>query len=342
MNWVAILCCTMLAMITCLVPQSLMGGRSAIRFIQNHQRRANWGYSLIAKWLTVTEQSGERNPLVPFERTRHYVLVQLNIGDGFMAHSILTPAWVPKLESVVKNSTSYADVIRALNLSKSGSKYTLVRRWVTKLGIPVDHFCNTGGFSQGHTRSTIPDHDVLVDNCPHDQTVVRRVAKRLLPLICQECSIGGTYNDKPLVLQLDHINGKNNDNRIENLRWLCPNCHSQTLTWGAKRNDSSPRKRKPRILMNCCATCSTPCKQKYCSKKCVTADFRTRGVIGVSKIIWPPNDTLSQMVDIDGYEKTGRNLGVSGNAVKKHLQKSKVSNEDVENPSLIQMLIGET
>ena len=54
MNWVAILCCTMLAMITCLVPQSLMGGRSAIRFIQNHQRRAILGRSSIGQDSTLS------------------------------------------------------------------------------------------------------------------------------------------------------------------------------------------------------------------------------------------------------------------------------------------------
>lgn len=66
-------------------------------------------------------------------------------------------------------------------------------------------------------------------------TVRRRILKyNLIPYQCAECGITNSYNDKPLSLQLDHINGINDDNRLENLRWLCPNCHSQTETFTSK------------------------------------------------------------------------------------------------------------
>ncbi|MGB2240169.1 MAG: HNH endonuclease [Pseudomonadales bacterium] len=48
---------------------------------------------------------------------------------------------------------------------------------------------------------------------------------------CSSCGIGDEWNGKPITLQLDHINGVNNDHRLDNLRMLCPNCHSQTDTW---------------------------------------------------------------------------------------------------------------
>ena len=67
------------------------------------------------------------------------------------------------------------------------------------------------------------------------QKLKQRILKEnLIPYRCIECNNGGTHNNKPLTLHLDHINGINNDNRIENLRFLCPNCHSQTETYAGK------------------------------------------------------------------------------------------------------------
>lgn len=59
----------------------------------------------------------------------------------------------------------------------------------------------------------------------------------LLPYECSECGIS-EWNDKKLALHLDHINGKSGDHRLENLRFLCPNCHSQTDTYTGKNKQS--------------------------------------------------------------------------------------------------------
>jgi Zn finger protein HypA/HybF involved in hydrogenase expression len=59
------------------------------------------------------------------------------------------------------------------------------------------------------------------------------IKENLIEYKCSECGIQ-TWNNKPLSLHLDHINGRSNDNRLENLRFLCPNCHSQTETYTGK------------------------------------------------------------------------------------------------------------
>ena len=59
---------------------------------------------------------------------------------------------------------------------------------------------------------------------------------------CSECGIKN-WNNKPISLQLDHINGNNKDNRLENVRWLCPNYHSQTDTWGVGNMSEEGRKK---------------------------------------------------------------------------------------------------
>jgi 5-methylcytosine-specific restriction endonuclease McrA len=67
--------------------------------------------------------------------------------------------------------------------------------------------------------------------------------KRFTEYKCIECGNTGTHKGKPLSLQIDHIDGNNNNNVIENLRYLCPNCHSQTDTWGVKNVSEEGRKR---------------------------------------------------------------------------------------------------
>lgn len=64
----------------------------------------------------------------------------------------------------------------------------------------------------------------------------RIITQKLIPYKCGVCPIKDIWNDKPLVLVLDHINGIPNDNRLENLRFLCPNCNSQTETFAGKNN----------------------------------------------------------------------------------------------------------
>lgn len=59
---------------------------------------------------------------------------------------------------------------------------------------------------------------------------------------CSLCGIPPMWNGKVLTLQLDHINGDCKDNRIENVRWLCPNCHTQTENWGVLNMDENKRK----------------------------------------------------------------------------------------------------
>lgn len=69
---------------------------------------------------------------------------------------------------------------------------------------------------------------------PRHRLKDRIIQQELLDHSCQECGLGHVWNSKPIVLQLDHINGVNNDHRLENLRFLCPNCHTQQDTYAAK------------------------------------------------------------------------------------------------------------
>lgn len=80
------------------------------------------------------------------------------------------------------------------------------------------------------------DEEVFVENSTYARHNIKRriIQKKLLEYKCFECNLDGEWNGKPLSLQLDHINGVNNDHRIKNLRFLCPNCHTQQDTYAAK------------------------------------------------------------------------------------------------------------
>lgn len=89
---------------------------------------------------------------------------------------------------------------------------------------------------------------LFVEHCILDSNTARRFIRRWnktfhwLEYKCQNCGNDGTWLGKKLCLQLDHVNGRPRDNRLENLRFLCPNCHSQTSTWGAGNKPENRKK----------------------------------------------------------------------------------------------------
>lgn len=80
----------------------------------------------------------------------------------------------------------------------------------------------------------------FIENSPTTRAIIRRyiIRHNLIPYVCEKCGNDGNWQGQILTLQLDHKNGVNNDHRLENLRWLCPNCHSQTETFtGRNKTD---------------------------------------------------------------------------------------------------------
>jgi Zn finger protein HypA/HybF involved in hydrogenase expression len=88
--------------------------------------------------------------------------------------------------------------------------------------------------------------EVFVENSPYPRGCVKRriIKECILDYKCACCGIGDEWNNEKLVLHLDHINGTNNDHRLENLRFLCPNCHSQQDTYAGKNKTNIDRKPK--------------------------------------------------------------------------------------------------
>lgn len=138
-----------------------------------------------------------------------------------------------ELAEAVANNHSVAGVIKALRIAVSGSSYKLIKDRVVAAGLDTGHWTGQRHGTSG-PKIAVPWALVLVANSPYRMTEPRRkrlVSERVLTHVCRLCGCGPEWQGKPLVLRLDHINGIRNDHRLKNLRFLCPNCDSQTETF---------------------------------------------------------------------------------------------------------------
>ena len=105
---------------------------------------------------------------------------------------------------------------------------------------------NHSGLLEYNKNKRLNNSEVFVENSsyPRGKIKQRIIKDTLIKYECTECGLTNNWNNKKIVLQLDHINGVNDDHRLENLRFLCPNCHSQQDTYAAKNRLNPNRKPK--------------------------------------------------------------------------------------------------
>lgn len=210
-----------------------------------------------------------------------------------------------QFREIVESSISYAEVMRKLGYTANrGNSYSGVKEKIKSLNIDTSHFKGQSHGTSDTTRYSL--EEILVKDSPY--TNMTSLKKRILDnnLLDYKCAICGIteWNNKPLVLQLDHINGDNRDNRLENLRLLCPNCHSQTETFCRKNVvEKEPKKYY-------CERCGAEITRgaKLC-KECSSVSSR--------KVLERPSseDLLSLLLS-NTFVEVGQMYGVSDNTIR--------------------------
>jgi hypothetical protein len=205
---------------------------------------------------------------------------------------------------VVSKSKTISQVLRHFGFSRNqGHYHRMFHETVEKLNVDTSHFTNKGVSSnKKHLQ------DILTkDSTYNSRDLKKRLIKDgLMEDCCTECGTGNVWNGKHITLHLDHINGQHNDNRLNNLRILCPNCHSQTETWCGR---SSKKKKTSFHCEDCGKEKTTP---TLLCKSCVKRGMK-------QKIEWPSIETLKRQLQTTSCRKLAPKLGVSDTALRKRL-----------------------
>jgi hypothetical protein len=228
-----------------------------------------------------------------------------------------------QLAEAVAASASFTEVLRRLGLRPAGGNHRSVRRHVERLNLSTAHFDPYAAARSRRGRYAMRLADVLVE---HSQYPRKHLKRRLYETglkqrRCELCGQDENWHGAHMALILDHINGVADDNRLENLQIVCPNC-AATLDTHCGRNGRTVREPRP------CERCRTPFvprrpEQRYCSRECGVRWTRPGAVsrLGARRAERPPHEELQRLIDEEGFEAVGRRYGVSGNAVRKWLQR---------------------
>jgi hypothetical protein len=218
------------------------------------------------------------------------------------------------IRTACQGAVSAAEALRALGVPLAANHRRL-REACERFGVDYPRFdASVGPKGRFDSRTPItPLSEILVeDSCYSKFGVLKRrlIDSGMLLNECALCHLGPEWQGKPLTLQLDHINGVRTDNRIGNLRLLCPNCHSQTVTF-ARRKDT-------RVVWRC--SCGGPKSKR--ATRCRTCLGRERALDPNWgwRPQWPALPVLLAMVKEYNLEGTGRRLGVTANSIRNHIR----------------------
>lgn len=215
------------------------------------------------------------------------------------------------LKQIIKDSKNKKEILQKLGLNPHPGNYDTLRRYIIKYDINIDHLKldhNTNILIKYNFDNKQDIDNILVENSEYSNrtSLKNRLYKEgLKERICEKCGQDEEWNGEHMSLILDHINGINNDNRLENLRILCPNCNATLDTHCGKNKNNTNSNEK-----YCLCGEKIDKKSKMC-RKCYKKNKRT--------VERPYKNILLDDVKMLGYCGTGRKYGVSDNCIRKWL-----------------------
>ena len=176
-----------------------------------------------------------------------------------------------ELNQLVSNSISLSECLHALNLTLSGNNFIQLKKKLTEYAISTSHFLgkkHNKNIANLKSNKTSLDK-ILVENSTYQTSKLskRLQQENIIPYQCNLCGLTNEWNNRQLSLHLDHINGINDDHRLENLRFICPNCHSQTPTYcGRNKTGNKKSLKKPKATCPKCQGAMADKRSKQCRK----------------------------------------------------------------------------
>ncbi len=221
----------------------------------------------------------------------------------------------------ISSSYSWAESLRKLGLCDTGGGWRVLKKYAEIWKISTEHFDPQRARAKNSRFTKQPIEELLVQNSSASrQNLKRRLYQEgLKERRCEKCGQGEEWHGERMALILDHINGVRDDNRLQNLRIVCPNCAATLGTHCGRKN------RITRDAMQCrrCERSFVPnsSSQRYCSRHCGTrwdrSKLRGRSNPGIRRTQRPPYEQLLAEIEAHGYCWVGRKYGVSDNAVRK-------------------------
>lgn len=210
----------------------------------------------------------------------------------------------------IKKSYNIISTLIELDMVPCGGNYSTIKKCIQRHSVDASHFIKPG-FKKGHKAlNELTSEEIFKKNSNYSQSKLKKyiLQKNLLPYLCFECGIK-EWRGKSISLHLHHINGNNRDNRLENLCFICPNCHSQTHNYCGRALKKPPKR---------CLKCGKKIlKQSAHCRKC---ENKLR--LGANtKISWPSLEELISMIKDSSCVAVAKQLGVSDKAIVKHIKK---------------------